>query len=433
MSQLLPTQIKQIFESILKNPSGHPPQQRANCPYHEEQTPVNQSFSYNIKKAVFNCHSCHKNGTIWDFARDFEIDLRPYGISINPVYLQIVNDCHQYLIDNQECIRSCWNHVVIKELQVGYSKTKKCHVFPIFNTSGKVINVKHHKSAQIQGSHATLYPLHYLDAYKSDYIIICEGEPDAITLLSAGFQAVTSTGGALTVPNNLSALKKFKKIYLCFDNDKQGREGAEKWRVRLHHQDSSIPVYFCDLRKFVDHKGDASDYFQNPENSRETYIEDIIIDARHLATYTDVPSYAEKVQKSDRWVQLSDRDKVLLTTVLVRASRYHVKTAKLHGVRFSLKPGQYIKSRNDIAKLCGSKWKVSKVRRGMESLVKKGFIIWEDLKAKRGVRITLLHWCDETGQSKSKSIDKNMIKEKFPFFLLRNDLDQFLVRSKKSD
>ena len=56
------------------------------------------------------------------------------------------------------------------------------------------------------------------------------------------------------------------------------------------------------------------------------------------------------------------------------------------------------------------------VRRGMEKLVKEEFIRIENLKGKRGMRITIIGWNEEYGQSKRQSNDGKTVKEKFPLF-----------------
>jgi len=66
-------------------------------------------------------------------------------------------------------------------------------------------------------------------------IIITEGELDAITLVQAGIENVVSgTAGAGSFdPEWIDQLKPFKKIYLVYDADEKGQQGAKSLAKRL--------------------------------------------------------------------------------------------------------------------------------------------------------------------------------------------------------
>ncbi len=432
MNTLTPIQKKQIFEKKVKNPQYRNEQGRANCPYHVETTPNNKAFNYNIKIGVFNCVSCGTKGNIWQFSKNFNIDLRDYGLSINPIDKSFAEDCHQHLQEHPERRLECWNEFIVKELKVGWNKKVRRIVFPIFNTQGDIVNVKQHKGPQITGAHATLYPLNHINKYCKEYIVICEGEKDAVSLLSQGIPAITSTGGALTVPKNISLLNIFKSIYLCFDNDDTGRKGAEKWLIRLYQLNPSLNLRICDLTKVVDAKGDVTDYFSATGKNRESFLTEVLEKSYYAKrAFTDNPNYISEVKKSNCYIDLVPRDKVVLDAILTGACRYYVTTNEFKGMRFDLDPGQYIISRKRLAEKCGRDITVPMVRRAMESLEKSGFIKSEDLKGKRGMRITLIGWNEEYGQSKRQSADKKSLNKKYPFYLSNNDLSQLTVGSKQ--
>jgi twinkle protein len=66
-------------------------------------------------------------------------------------------------------------------------------------------------------------------------VIITEGEFDAISLTQLGFSNVVSVsvGANSFKPEWIDFFEPFKKIYVCFDNDQKGNEGAEKLAQRL--------------------------------------------------------------------------------------------------------------------------------------------------------------------------------------------------------
>ena len=78
----------------------------------------------------------------------------------------------------------------------------------------------------------TLYGINYLKkkrqmAQKIDYVIICEGQMDTITLHKAGFDtAVASMGTALT-QEQAKLIKRFTdQVYICYDGDAAGKKAT---------------------------------------------------------------------------------------------------------------------------------------------------------------------------------------------------------------
>lgn len=70
---------------------------------------------------------------------------------------------------------------------------------------------------------------------KKDEIIIAAGEKDMLVLTAFGFNAVTLMGGEKIKPTYYKNVFKDKKIYIAYDNDKAGMEGAldlAKWLYR---------------------------------------------------------------------------------------------------------------------------------------------------------------------------------------------------------
>lgn len=88
------------------------------------------------------------------------------------------------------------------------------------------------------------------------FVILCEGEYDRLVLESRGFPAVTGTGGAgVFRPEWAEALRAIPTVYVCFDNDEAGREGAE--RVSRLLPDAKIVT----LPDEVGPSGDVTDFF----------------------------------------------------------------------------------------------------------------------------------------------------------------------------
>jgi len=122
------------------------------------------------------------------------------------------------------------------------------------------------KMLATSGAHAELYGWERI-LVKPEQIIICEGEFDRLVLESRGFAAVTSTGGAPTFrPEWAEAFREIPQVYVCFDNDTAGREGAERV-ARLIPQARIVR-----LPEEVGEGGDVTDFFVRLGKSNEEFL-----------------------------------------------------------------------------------------------------------------------------------------------------------------
>lgn len=102
----------------------------------------------------------------------------------------------------------------------------------------------------------TLYAINLVkkkrqSAAKIDYIIMCEGYMDVISLHKAGFDtAVASMGTALT-PEQAKLVKRFcDKVYICYDGDKAGQKATLRGLDIL--EDSGLVVKVVSLPEGLD-------------------------------------------------------------------------------------------------------------------------------------------------------------------------------------
>ena len=97
----------------------------------------------------------------------------------------------------------------------------RCWLAPEYRARSTAPKIRHWKKGY---GRARLYPA---DQLQYDELVFCEGELDALALISCGIPAVTLTAGASTKPNKaiLGDLAG-KTIHLAMDNDEAGRAGA---------------------------------------------------------------------------------------------------------------------------------------------------------------------------------------------------------------
>ena len=136
---------------------------------------------------------------------------------------------------------------------------------PVTNRDGQVIAFKlakdpadasdSPKMVATPGARAELYGWERVAA-RPEQIIICEGEFDRLVLEGQGFAAVTSTCGAGTFRSEWGPyFEPIPSIYICFDNDDAGREGAR-------HVAQIIPrARIIRLPAEVGEGGDVTDFF----------------------------------------------------------------------------------------------------------------------------------------------------------------------------
>jgi DNA primase len=87
-------------------------------------------------------------------------------------------------------------------------------------------------------------------------VVICEGEFDRLVLESNGFPAVTSTGGAGAFEEEwASHFTAIRDVYVCFDNDEAGADGARRVMSLLAR------AKLVTLPAEVGRGGDITDFF----------------------------------------------------------------------------------------------------------------------------------------------------------------------------
>ena len=278
--------ITTLFQTHVRNlkRSGSNGQLKGRCPFHPDEHP---SFSVNLETGYWICHAGCGEGDAAIFAEKMGLDPKPYYRGGNgsppPVTTQPKKETplpegevekartwYSYLIANFSKLTKDlpWTKEAVKKAGVGYDPDAGRFIYVHRDSRGNVLNIKHGKGSgglapyNVKGhGHNGLYPGHLLGEYDSDYIVLAEGEKDVTSLISKDFPAATGTAGAGSVPKDLSALRRFEKIYICFDHDKAGREGAFKWAKALSRQCPDSEIYISHWSESEDKGFDVTDFF----------------------------------------------------------------------------------------------------------------------------------------------------------------------------
>lgn len=169
---------------------------------------------------------------------------------------------------------------VMREYELGWDNGHLS--IPVHDESGTILFHKYRRDPDVtegpkyryqKGATSALYGLKSYNSYSSaaNYVVICEGELDALRLISAGIPAVTSTGGARTFNDSWKEWFDNKVVYICLDNDDAGINGA--FHIQYILPDAKIlwlPKSVKDVTDFF-HLPDAPKKFGALMTAAETY------------------------------------------------------------------------------------------------------------------------------------------------------------------
>lgn len=271
------------------------------CPFHNEKTP---SFVVSETKQIFTCFGCGATGNVFSFVmRYYNLDFKgavemlakEYGISLEGAFRGSRNKDELYEINRQaarfffkamrekvtpgytymkqrgiseetlnkfgigyadEAWDSLYQHMVSlgisekKLMELGliskskgryYDKFRGRVIFPILNTSGKVIGFggriigqgePKYLNSQESGVFQKKYNLYGLnltgnDVRKENAIVLVEGYMDVVSLYQHGVRNVSASLGTALTENQARLLKRYtKNVVLSYDADEAGQNAA---------------------------------------------------------------------------------------------------------------------------------------------------------------------------------------------------------------
>ncbi len=171
----------------------------------------------------------------------------------------------------------------IEKFQLGYHNRR--YTIPIRNADGELVNVRRYDLHSKEASKKMLpwatgwgsAALYLMDALEQDTVVICEGEMDAIILRQYGFNAMTHTSGAATWLPAWSHHFEDKTVYVVYDVDQAGQQGAIKVAKSVVKVAKSVYIINLPLTVpgsdvtnwFVDHGSTASDFENLMDIARE--------------------------------------------------------------------------------------------------------------------------------------------------------------------
>lgn len=160
---------------------------------------------------------------------------------------------------------------ILSRWRVGWDPQRETYTLPVFDVDGAVVNLRRYrpdppedvpKMAGLAGRSIQLYP-----SVPSGWVLLVEGEWDALVGRSHGLPTVTSTGGVQGWKAGWDDLFYKRKVAICFDSDKPGREGAAKLARGLRTIASELRV--IDLTPDRSDGYDLTDWFRDGRTAGE--------------------------------------------------------------------------------------------------------------------------------------------------------------------
>lgn len=260
------------------------------CPLHDDN---NRSAQLNVQTGVWFCHANCGGGRVTELIaqRDNWVPPRRGGGSrsngngngaepAEDITEAKVAGWVEALQANQERLeafqdRRALNNETILEFEIGWDRTRKAYTIPVRGPDGEFWNVRRYqldpsddrrKIWGVKGmNEVRLYPVQVLDS-ESDYIIICEGELDALVLNQAGYPAITRTGAAKVWQGSWNEHFADRVVYLCHDTDDAGRDGTRKVGRSLSPL-ADVRVVALPYPHTEKHGKDVTDFFQEHDPS----------------------------------------------------------------------------------------------------------------------------------------------------------------------
>jgi len=236
-------------------------QHKVNCPFcsssRKKKDQKTMSLKVDTVKVIFNCWHCNQNGSVKIGENNFRLIRRDnvvHAVDKKWSDLSVDNGSIDYLKSrgiSEETAKKVGvkfkNHYIASE-----RKEMPCLVFP-YITNGKTEFAKMrsfpNKGFSSQGSAINFFNIDNVET--NDWIIICEGEMDALSFIEVGYKSVVSIphGAVMKVVDGKidahedgkfkfiwNAKKKLElcdKIVIAMDSDKSGQAMAEEIARRV--------------------------------------------------------------------------------------------------------------------------------------------------------------------------------------------------------
>lgn len=291
------------------------------CPYceHGKANGDYSHFYFNQEKQTFYCQKCEIKGNLYKFQLD-RGDISPITKAKkieykrpkeNQTFTSDTAKFYDWYLKDRGI-----NPAILEKYKVGFKKSNSdTHIiYQYFDRKGVLFNRKYkliEKREGIppyyteQGAEQGFYGLQFID-FSQPILIVCEGEDDLHALVQMGFDNVVSVpyGAGNYSPAMDGIVAEFEQIYLLFDNDPTGQQGARKFaekaglakcvNVILPFKDGRECLLQGLTSKNIHDEIARGDFFKHeeivrPEDLEDDFMDYILSTDKTVGKYTCIP------------------------------------------------------------------------------------------------------------------------------------------------
>jgi len=279
-----------VYEAYIPNlgAANNRGERRACSPF-PDISDSHPSFSVNVQSGLWRCFNSERGGDFIAFMAIMRADEFDSAGRAIPDYGKTERDlCHEFHVSkpisvewldacrltlrNRQDIRDWissikpWSFEVAYQLKIGFDEGTGRIIFPIYDQSGTLINARMYRPNispkfiwRVSGEGGNfVWPK---EAWNEDPVILCEGEPDVVSLRSHGFAAVCGTLGAnVPVPDLRWAAGRH--ISILMDIDKPGEDAVARCVSELTNIAAQINIIQLPVWEGRPDNADISDYIR---------------------------------------------------------------------------------------------------------------------------------------------------------------------------
>lgn len=263
-------------------------------------------LSFNRDKKLFHCHKCNARGNLYKFMLD-RGDVLPITKAKeiqykrpkeNPKITVNTNNFYQWFYETRGIKPD-----ILEKYKVGYEfkDSKYTIIYQYYENKGPLFNRKYRttdkKFRTEKDAESNFYGLQFID-FNKDYLHVCEGEDDCHALVQIGLDNVLSVpyGAGNYTPPMHKIVQQFDNIFLLFDNDPRGQEGARNFANNAGlFKCRNVILPFKDARDCLLQGLDIFDIQKEIESAEPFKHEEIIKPSDVEKSFMDYINSAEKI------------------------------------------------------------------------------------------------------------------------------------------
>ncbi|MDA2681065.1 CHC2 zinc finger domain-containing protein [Bacillus cereus group sp. Bc011] len=270
---------ERIFGELQPNSSD---EAAVHCPWHEDSE---ASAHINIESRVFHCKACDLGLSETAFVQKHMGCSYGEALQYTKLFERTLTSDEKWtenmmnLMEDSKCQERLqqlgFTKEIQKQLQLGYTGSG-WFSYPVF-MRGHIVDIRTYSpkaKKKIMGKKGGMNVIYPYDLWKDDQVtILCAGEKDMAIARVFGFNSITFTGGESSFPDLFASSFYGKKIYIVYDNDGAGIDGA--YKVAMHIKDAGgFPYVVTGHHEIcVENHEDLHDFFMKYKKSRGDFIE----------------------------------------------------------------------------------------------------------------------------------------------------------------